>query len=114
MTLYIDKKNKVDSAFRSQPRLPDLLFCCAGGTPSQVGFIKDLSPEQLGSCMQNNYLTAAYSAQIMLKIWGEDQKADEEVKAPKLRTRHIVFINSVAAFCTVPGMGAYSGMYFYL
>ncbi|RYP06860.1 hypothetical protein DL764_002908 [Monosporascus ibericus] len=96
---------EVDSVFRAQPRLPDMLFCCAGGTPGQVGFINDLTPVQLETCMQNNYLTAAFSAQMMLKIWTED---DKTAKGTTPLTRHIVFINSVAAFCTVPGMGAYS------
>lgn len=60
--------------------------------------------------MQNNYLTAAFSAQVMLNIWTEEQKA--ESKPPKTHsTRRIVFINSVAAFCTVPGMCAYSGIF---
>lgn len=96
----------MDSVFRSEPHLPDYLFCCAGGTPSQTGFIKDISPEQLETCMSNNYLTAAFSSQIMLKLWAEEQEME---KSSTKSSRHIVFINSVAAFCTVPGMGAYSG-----
>lgn len=99
---------QVDSAFRAQSHLPDYLFCCAGGTPTQTGFIKDLSPEQLETCMNNNYLTAAFSSQVMLKLWAEEHETE---KAPAPSSRHIVFINSVAAFCTVPGMGAYSGMF---
>lgn len=89
-----------------------MLFCCAGGTPTQTGFIADITPEQLEGCMQNNYLTAAFSAQIMLKIWIEEEKSTAKVSTPS--TRRIIFINSVAAFCTVPGMGAYSGMYYQL
>jgi short-subunit dehydrogenase len=57
--------------------------------------------------MSNNYLTAAFSAQVTLKLWAEEH---ETAKAPEEKLdRHIVFINSVAAFCTVPGMSAYSG-----
>ncbi|RYP61090.1 hypothetical protein DL769_007865 [Monosporascus sp. CRB-8-3] len=106
VSVNLSNASEVDSAFRAQPRLPDMLFCCAGGTPGQVGFINDLTPEQLETCMQNNYLTAAFSAQMMLKIWTGDNKT---AKGTTPLTRRIVFINSVAAFCTVPGMGAYSG-----
>ncbi|RYP90777.1 hypothetical protein DL770_003110 [Monosporascus sp. CRB-9-2] len=105
VSVNLANASEVDSAFRAQPRLPDMLFCCAGGTPGQVGFINDLTPAQLETCMQNNYLTAAFCAQMMLKIWTED---DKTAKGTTPLTRHIIFINSVAAFCTVPGMGAYS------
>ncbi|RYP27316.1 hypothetical protein DL767_007740 [Monosporascus sp. MG133] len=105
VSVNLANASEVDSVFRAQPRLPHMLFCCAGGTPGQVGFINDLAPAQLETCMQNNYLTAAFCAQIMLKIWTED---DKTAKGTTPLTRHIVFINSVAAFCTVPGMGAYS------
>lgn len=105
VSVNLANASEVDSAFRAQPRLPDMLFCCAGGTPGQVGFINDLTPAQLETCMQNNYLTAAFCAQMMLKIWTED---DKTAKGTTPLTRNIVFINSVAAFCTVPGMGAYS------
>ncbi|RYP45719.1 hypothetical protein DL768_007960 [Monosporascus sp. mg162] len=105
ISVNLANASEVDSVFRAQPRLPDMLFCCAGGTPGQVGFINDLTPAQLETCMQNNYLTAAFCAQMMLKIWTED---DKTAKGTAPLTRHIVFINSVAAFCTVPGMGAYS------
>lgn len=57
--------------------------------------------------MQNNYLTAAFSSQLMLKLWAEEHAAGSKSSAKS--SRHIIFINSVAAFCTVPGMGAYSG-----
>ena len=56
--------------------------------------------------MRNNYFTAAYAAQSMLKMWTEDaEKA--EIASPRLR--QIVFINSAAAFLGMPGYAAYTG-----
>lgn len=59
--------------------------------------------------MKNNYLTSAYAAQSLLKIWRED---DEKTKATTSRFRRIVFINSAAAFLGLPGYDAYTGMVF--
>lgn len=56
--------------------------------------------------MRNNYFTAAYAAQAILKIWTEDDKK-AETSSPTLR--QIVFINSAAAFLGMPDYGAYTG-----
>lgn len=55
--------------------------------------------------MRNNYFTAAYAAQSILKIWTEDDKTTE-TSNPRLR--QIVFINSAAAFLGMPGYVAYT------
>lgn len=55
--------------------------------------------------MRNNYFTAAYAAQSMLKIWTEDDKNAERL-SPRLR--QIAFINSAAAFLGLPGYAAYT------
>ena len=58
--------------------------------------------------MRKNYFTAAYAAQIILKIWTEDAElAVTETSTPRLR--QIVFINSAAAFLGMPGYAAYTG-----
>jgi 3-dehydrosphinganine reductase len=59
--------------------------------------------------MRNNYFTAAYSSQVMLKIWTENDKKSE---APTTQAhRRIVFINSAGAFLGLPGYVAYTRMY---
>ncbi len=55
--------------------------------------------------MRNNYFTAAYATQSMLKLWTEDDRTTE---TSSLRLRQIVFINSAAAFLGLPGYAAYT------
>ena len=55
--------------------------------------------------MRNNYFTAAYAAQSMLKIWTEHDK-NTTYESHKLR--QIAFINSAAAFLGLPGYAAYT------
>lgn len=94
-------------AFKSQPRIADILYCVAGGTPTECGFLADIDTADLDSCMRNNYFTAAYSASTMFKIWTEDDRLKEkEEVAPRLR--QTVFINSAGAFLGVPGYTAYT------
>jgi 3-dehydrosphinganine reductase len=60
--------------------------------------------------MANNYLTSAYPAQAMLKLWTSDDKKFEAPargkSAPK--TRQLVFVSSAAAFAAIPGYTAYT------
>lgn len=57
--------------------------------------------------MRNNYFTAAYSSQAMLKLWTEsDKKVEGTAKTPN--HRRIVFINSAGAFVGLPGYTAYT------
>lgn len=95
--------------FMSQERLPDMLFCVAGGSMSLYGLLADIPAEDLETCMKNNYFTSAYAAQSVLKMWVED---DKNVKTSRSvsRPRQIVFINSAAAFLGVPGYVAYACM----
>ncbi|ORY07382.1 hypothetical protein BCR34DRAFT_626446 [Clohesyomyces aquaticus] len=97
---------KVNAVFRAQPRIADVLYCSAGGCRTECGFITDIQASDLKSCMRNNYFTAAYTAQAILKIWSEDYKKMEQPKHQKLR--QIVFINSGLACIPVPGYGAYT------
>lgn len=55
--------------------------------------------------MRNNYFTAAYAAQSILKMWTED---DKKAKTSKPRLRQIAFLNSAAAFLGMPGYAAYT------
>ena len=98
-------REQLHAVFRSQNRLPDILYCVAGGTSTEIGFITDIDAGKLESCVRNNYLTAAYAAQSMLKIWTEDDRM-VEVSSPRLR--QIAFINSAAAFLGLPGYSAYT------
>ena len=100
-----DQREQLDAVFRSQARLPDVLYCVAGGTSGEIGFFTDIDVGKLESCMRNNYFTAAYAAQSILKIWTEDDKKAEP-SGPRLR--QIVFINSAAAFLGMPGYAAYT------
>jgi 3-dehydrosphinganine reductase len=50
--------------------IPDHLFCVAGGTsPEQIGFLADMKPEGLISCLEINYYAAIFIAQVVLKLW---------------------------------------------
>lgn len=81
--------------------VPDHLFSCAGGTsPEQIGFLADMKPDGLISCLEVNYYAAIFIAQTVLKQWVS--------KAPKSYTRHIVFVSSAAAFVSIPGYIAYT------
>jgi 3-dehydrosphinganine reductase len=80
---------------------PDHLFCVAGGTsPEQIGFLADLKPEGLASCLEVNYYAAIFITQVVLKRWVS--------KAPTTYTRHITFVSSNAAFVSIPGYIAYT------
>lgn len=98
-------------AFKSQPRLPDVLYCVAGGTTNELGFLVELSADDLQRCMTNNYLTSAFPAQAMLKLWTEDDKqsgSPSPGRAQRPRKRKIVFVSSAAAFVAFPGYVAYT------
>ena len=99
-------REQLDTVFRSQARLPDVLYCVAGGTSTELGFITEIDAGDLESCMRNNYFTAAYPAQSILKMWTEDDTQTAQTSSPKLR--QIVFINSAAAFLGMPGYVAYT------
>ncbi|EME79086.1 uncharacterized protein MYCFIDRAFT_34072 [Pseudocercospora fijiensis CIRAD86] len=63
--------------------------------------------------MRNNYLTAAFAAQTMLKLWLEDDakkrmSLSNGFKPSEQRKRRIVFICSTAVFVGLPGYDAYT------
>ncbi|KAL1606526.1 hypothetical protein SLS60_003931 [Paraconiothyrium brasiliense] len=100
----------VASVFASPPQIPDTLICAAGCN-LELGFLADLNPKDLETCMESNYFTAAYAAQALLKIWIDNDKNDESASKPPNRPpkhRQIVFINSAAAFAAIPGYIAYN------
>ncbi|KAF7171584.1 hypothetical protein CNMCM5623_003953 [Aspergillus felis] len=104
---------QVSEAFRSQPRIADFLYCCAGGNHAENGFFIDLKAAQLDSCMKNNYYSTAYAAKAILDIWVENDKKPTGIDMPNNtttgpKTRKIVFANSAAAFLGLPGSVAYT------
>ncbi|KAI0190588.1 putative short chain dehydrogenase/ reductase [Astrocystis sublimbata] len=97
----------VETAFRAQPRLPDELYCCAGGNHAENGFFVDLKSSQLDSCMKNNYYAALYPAKAVIDQWlGGDSKVPTRDKSHL--NRRIVFVSSCAAFLSMPGSLAYT------
>ena len=81
--------------------VPDIILCVAGGSnPSQIGFLADLSPEGITSCLESNYYSAVFITQVCLQLWIQNPQLD--------RTRHIVFVSSAAAFVGLPGYIAYT------
>lgn len=78
----------------------DILFCVAGGSTTQMGFLADISPEALISCLEINYYAAIFIAQQVMKRWVQNPAS--------ACTRHIVFISSTAAFVSIPGYIAYT------
>ncbi|KAF2654561.1 short chain dehydrogenase [Lophiostoma macrostomum CBS 122681] len=99
--------SEVDIAFKSQPQMADALYCVAGGTVNELGFLADIDASNLEGCMRNNYFTAAHSAMSMWKAWIDDDKnKDRKVGARQLR--QVVFINSAGAFVGLPGYITYA------
>ncbi|KAH8648722.1 short chain dehydrogenase [Tricladium varicosporioides] len=90
----------------SQPRSADILYCVAGGTPNECGFLVDLEPEVMERCMNNNYYSSVYPAQAMMNIWIGEDKESPVPPVPKLR--RIIFVNSSATLAPIPGYLAYS------
>ncbi|RYP61587.1 hypothetical protein DL770_009764 [Monosporascus sp. CRB-9-2] len=94
------------SLLASQSQMPDILYCVAGGTPTECGFLVDLEPETFERCMVNNYYSSVYPAQAVLRRWVEDDANAEIPPCP--RTRKIIFVNSSASLIPTPGYLAYS------
>ncbi|KAG5665010.1 hypothetical protein KAF25_008744 [Fusarium avenaceum] len=109
-SLDLTDPSKIQSAFAAQHRLPDILYCVAGGTTNELGFLVDLEPADVQRCMTNNYLTSAYPAQAMLKLWIEDDKSSKPVTRQKnsSRRRQLIFVSSAAALVAFPGYVAYT------
>jgi 3-dehydrosphinganine reductase len=78
--------------------VPDILFCVAGG--SNPGFLADITPEGLSSCLESNYYSAIFITRWCLQNWIKKPQHDI--------TRHIVFVSSAAAFVGIPGYIAYT------
>ncbi|THC94748.1 hypothetical protein EYZ11_005787 [Aspergillus tanneri] len=79
---------------------PDILICTAGGTPSEVGFLADISPGAITSCIDQNYYSAVFIVQYCLKLW--------LAAPPTPSPRHILLTSSLSAFVGVPGYIAYT------
>ena len=101
---------QVDEAFRAQPRIADMLYCAAGGNRADNGFLTDIKAGALDNCMKNNYYASAYAAKSMLDIWVEDDNNKPITMNPYHKLRQMIFINSAAAFLSLPGSIAYTRM----
>ncbi|PGH16700.1 hypothetical protein AJ79_01573 [Helicocarpus griseus UAMH5409] len=103
--------DKVEEVIRSLEDTPDYLFTVAGGPRHEMGFFMDLQASQLKSCMENNYYSAVFVAQSLLRRWirerGLKAGADASSSVPRC-TRHIIFVTSTAALVPIPGYVAYS------
>lgn len=109
---------QTEEVFRSLDQLPDTLYCVAGGAIVENGFLVDIGPGDLESCMRNNYFTSAFAAQAMLKLWFEDDSKVQGSRSANTATRtqrrrRIVFVSSVAAFVGLPGYAAYTRTWTY-
>jgi 3-dehydrosphinganine reductase len=80
--------------------IPDIVICTAGGTPTQGGFLADIAPKAIKSCLELNYYTSVFIVQSCLRLWLATPKTPE--------TRHIVLTSSTAAFVGLPGYIAYT------
>ncbi|KAJ5175264.1 uncharacterized protein N7482_001141 [Penicillium canariense] len=109
-SLDLSDATKIKEIFQSQPRLPDILYCVAGGTTNELGFLVDLDADAISRCMTNNYLTSAYPAQAMLKLWTEDDKTFQPAAGcqPAPKPRQLVFVSSAASFVAFPGYTVYT------
>ncbi|CAH0054503.1 unnamed protein product [Clonostachys solani] len=108
IVLDLSNPSQVDAAFREHDRVPDMLYCVAGGNHAQNGFFVDITAEQVNACMKNNYYATAYPAKSALDIWIEDDKKNKWKASPRTNVRRIVIISSAAAFLGLPGSIAYT------
>ncbi|CZT46908.1 uncharacterized protein RSE6_07417 [Rhynchosporium secalis] len=77
---------KVKRTLSQYSAIPDIVFCVAGGSnPSQIGFLADLSPEGVKSCLESNYYSAVFITQACLKLWV--QNPDKNRTPPKAAIR---------------------------
>lgn len=76
------------------------MFCVAGGCAEEVGFFADISPQQIVSCFDKNYFSAAFVAHSFIRQWINQPKNSEP--------RHLIFTGSTAAFVAIPGYVAYT------
>jgi 3-dehydrosphinganine reductase len=92
---------QVDAALEKYNVVPDILFCVSGGSNSeQLGFLTDMEPHGIKSCMESNYYSAVFITRAVLRLWLKSPVVDY--------TRHIVFTASTAAFVALPGYVAYT------
>ncbi|KAL0935777.1 short chain dehydrogenase [Colletotrichum truncatum] len=115
VSLDLSDASQCERIFEAQPRLPDALYCVAGGCVSELGFFTDVPAAAIDSCMRKNYLTSAYPSHALLRLWTRDDRrqntsslAATTVPKPNPKLRQIIFISSAAAFANVPGYVAYT------
>jgi 3-dehydrosphinganine reductase len=101
---------QVNAAFSAQHKIPDELYCCAGGNNAENGFFVDLTVSQLDRCMKNNYYSALYPAKAILDLWIKGGKRPP-MSPDKSCVRRIVFVSACAAFLSMPGSIAYTRKY---
>ncbi|KAF1998468.1 short chain dehydrogenase [Amniculicola lignicola CBS 123094] len=92
--------------FNTQSTLPDTLYCVAGGTSTELGFLVDLAPDVFERSMNKNYYSSLYPAQAALQSWISDDQDAPIPPSPK--ARKIVFVNSSASLIPTPGYLAYA------
>ncbi|OAQ66097.2 steroid dehydrogenase [Pochonia chlamydosporia 170] len=104
-SLDLTDKAAVVEYISSLDEPPWALVCVAGGTAEEIGFLADISPDAISSCMTKNYVSSAYIAQAVLKRW---VTPTSEQKSNRVDSRHLVFTASTAALVSVPGYAAYA------
>ncbi|KAL8283015.1 hypothetical protein RB597_010417 [Gaeumannomyces tritici] len=122
VSLDLSDASQCERVFEAQPRLPDDLFCVAGGCVPELGFFADIPATALDSCMRKNYFTSAYPAHALLRLWTRDDRrrnaasssssppaaAQGQEPKPKPKLRRLAFVSSAAALANVPGYIAYT------
>ncbi|MCJ1405278.1 hypothetical protein MMC11_008505 [Xylographa trunciseda] len=103
-SLDLTNAKRVEDYVTSLTRTPEILFCVAGGTADEIGFFADVSSSHIRSCMENNYFSAAFIAQALLKRW----VATAESPRTPIAEFHMVFTASTAALVSLPGYIAYA------
>ncbi|EMR10408.1 hypothetical protein PNEG_01123 [Pneumocystis murina B123] len=97
LTIATEAKRALDEASETSP---DIVFCCVGA--AQPGFFVDLSSEQIEEGIKVNYLTAAYTAHVVLR------KMIDNPLSSKASPRRIIFCSSLLAFLGMAGYSQYS------
>lgn len=98
----------------AQPRIPDALYCAAGGNHAENGFLVDIDAKQLDRCMKNNYYATVYPTKALVDIWTEDDKRNQKHITGKPKLRQVIIVSSAAAFLGLPGSIAYTRKFLHL
>ncbi|KAJ8128147.1 hypothetical protein O1611_g5491 [Lasiodiplodia mahajangana] len=107
IALDLSDYEKVRDTLSGLPRIPDAIYCAAGGNHAENGFLVDVDHNQLDRCMKNNYYATLYPTKVLVDMWTADDKRNLKHDG-KPNLRQVIMVSSGAAFLGLPGSIAYT------